>query len=301
MPNLLDTKKYMKVKIEKVPEIGFCFGVRRAIDTLEKAAHDRGKVDSLGAVVHNEQVLKQLGYIGVRVIETPEDIQNSVVAISSHGVSPKIEAVLKAKNVEIIDTTCSFVRRAQLAAKELADAGFFVVIYGDEKHPEVKGILGWAHENGLATLDAGAYKSLMEKHRKVGILAQTTQIPENFIHFVKQLIDIILTRDTEIRIIDTICHGIRRRQAASLKLANKSDLMLVIGGKASANTRRLMDLCAGYTETHLIGKAEEIEKSWLDNKKHIGVTSGTSTPQQTIDEIVKRLEDLINRSSNRSG
>jgi 4-hydroxy-3-methylbut-2-enyl diphosphate reductase len=279
----------METRIEKASEIGFCFGVRRAIDILENKVAEHGKLETLGAVVHNEQVMQRLGEIGISVIQSVKEIKGKVVAISSHGVSPQIETELRAKRVEVIDTTCPFVRRAQIAARRLSEAGFFVVIYGEAQHPEVKGILGWANGKGIATLDV---KNVTISHniaRRIGILSQTTQIPEKFTAFVKDMLDLALTKDVEIRILDTICHDIRKRQSISLDLANKVDLMLVIGGHSSANTKRLLELCSAVTETHLIDKVEEIDPSWLKGNQKIGITSGTSTSVQTIDEVLRRL------------
>ncbi len=282
----------MKARPEKAKEIGFCFGVRRAIDTLEKAAEESGALDSLGEVVHNERVLGNLERKGVRVIKSPKDIERSTVAISAHGATPEVEAELRTRKVKIVDTTCPFVRRAQIAARRLAGAGFFVIVFGEAGHQEVKGILGWAGGHGLATLDAEEIANLRPIPRKLGILSQTTQIPENFLKFAKRIIDLGLTKDAEIRIIDTICHDIRQRQAVSARLAKKVELMLVVGGRSSANTRRLLELSSAETESHQIENATEIQAEWLKGKKSIGITSGTSTPDETIEEVMERLESL---------
>ena len=141
------------MRIEKAAGIGFCLGVRRAIDTLEKVAHERGGVETLGAVVHNQQVLQKLAKIGIRVASSVDDIQGDFVAISAHGLSPQLEEEIRARDINIIDTTCPFVHRAQIAAQRLAKSGFFVIIYGDADHPEVKGVLGWTNGRGVATLD----------------------------------------------------------------------------------------------------------------------------------------------------
>ena len=280
------------MKIEKTGEIGFCFGVKRAIDILEKVARERGGVETLGAVVHNQQVLQRLAEIGVRVAQGVDDIGGDVVAISSHGVSPQIEEEIRARHIDIINTTCPFVHRIQTAARRLAQTGFFVIIYGDADHTEVKGVLGWADGKGLATLDEKFIARLDSLPRRLGVLAQTTQIPAHFTEFVKRLIDSAFTKDSELRIIDTICHDIRKRQAAALELANRVDLMLVIGGHNSANTNRLAELCSTATETHLVETAEEINPSWFQGKHHIGVTSGASTAEQTIDEVLMKLEAM---------
>ncbi|MDH5695359.1 MAG: 4-hydroxy-3-methylbut-2-enyl diphosphate reductase [Dehalococcoidia bacterium] len=280
------------MEIEKTGEIGFCFGVKRAIDILEKAAHERGEVETLGAVVHNHQVLQRLAEIGVRVARGIDDIRGDTVAISSHGVSPQIEEEIRARHIDIINTTCPFVHRVQIAARRLAETGFFVVIYGDAEHTEVKGVLGWANGEGVATLDEKLIAKLDSLPRRLGVLSQTTQIPAHFTEFVKQLIDSAFTKDSELRVIDTICHDIRKRQAAALELANRVDLMLVVGGHSSANTNRLTELCSTVTEAYLVETAEEISPSWFRGKHHIGITSGASTAEQTIDEVLAKLEAI---------
>jgi 4-hydroxy-3-methylbut-2-enyl diphosphate reductase len=280
------------VKIEKTGEIGFCFGVKRAIDMLEKVVAERGGVETLGAVVHNQQVLQRLAEIGVRVAQSVDDIKGDTAAISSHGVTPEVEEQLKARHIGIVDTTCPFVNRLQNAARRLAESGFFIVIYGDAAHTEVRGVLGWAEGKGLATLDEKNIFRLDPLPRRLGVLSQTTQIPAHFVEFFKRLIDGAFARDSEMRVIDTICHDIRKRQAQALELAGRVELMLVIGGKGSANTNRLAELCSAVTETHLIETAAEIDPAWFEGKQTIGVTSGASTAEVTIDEVLARLQDL---------
>jgi 4-hydroxy-3-methylbut-2-enyl diphosphate reductase len=278
------------MKIEKADKIGFCFGVRRAVNILEKVARERGGVETLGSVVHNQQVLQRLAEIGVRVVKDVKDIQGDAVATSSHGISPQLEEEIRARHIDIISTTCPFVRRAQIVARRLADSGFFVVIYGDADHPEVKGILGWTKGKGIATLDEKFIDALDQPPRRLGILSQTTQVEAHFTEFVKKLIDSAFARDSELRIIDTICHDIRERQAAALQLANRVDLMLVIGGRNSANTNRLAELCSLATETYLVETAGEIQPSWLQGKRYIGITAGASTAEQTVNEVLMKLK-----------
>jgi 4-hydroxy-3-methylbut-2-enyl diphosphate reductase len=279
-------------KIEKAGKTGFCFGVRRAINLLEKVARERGGVETLGAVVHNQQVLQKLAEIGVRVVNNIEDIKGDIIVTSSHGVSPDLEDKIRARHNEVISTTCHDVRRAQAAAEKLAESDFFVIVYGDADHPEVKGILGWAKGQGLATTDEKLVAALDPLPRRLGILSQTTQVPAHFAEFVKKIIDLALTKNSEIRIIDTICHDLRERQAAALELAHRAELMLVVGGYSSANTNRIAELCSQVTETHLIETADDIRPAWLKGKKHIGVTSGASTAEETVDGVMKRLKDM---------
>ncbi len=278
--------------IEEASGIGFCFGVRRAIDILERVARERGGVETLGAVVHNQQVLRRLAEIGVRVAKDMDDIRGDIIAVGTHGVSPRIEDEIQARHINIIDTTCPFVHRAQIAARRLAESGFFVIIYGDIDHPEVKGVLGWAEGKGAATLDEKFVGALSHLPRRLGVLSQTTQIPAHFTEFVKKLIDSTFTKDCELRIIDTICHDIRERQAAALKLANRVDLMLVIGGHSSANTNHLAGLCSMATKTYLVETVEEIQPSWFQGHYHVGITAGASTAKQTINEVLVKLKAM---------
>jgi len=279
-------------KIEKASKTGFCFGVKRAVNMLEKVAREQGGVETLGAVVHNQQVLQKLAEIGVKIVDNIDDIEGDIVVTSSHGVSPDLEKSIRAKHIKVVNTTCPSVRRAQVAARQLAEEGFFVIIYGNAEHPEVKGILGWAKGKGRATLDEKPVTSLVPKPRRIGILSQTTQVPTHFAEFTKKIIDLALTKDSEVRIIDTICHDIPDRQAAALELAHRADLMVVVGGRASANTNRLAELCAQVTETHLIETSKEIQPAWLKGKNLIGVTAGTSTAEESVEEVIKRLEDM---------
>jgi 4-hydroxy-3-methylbut-2-en-1-yl diphosphate reductase len=279
-------------EIEKADKTGFCFGVKRAIDILEKVARERGQVETLGAVVHNQQVLHKLSELGVSVVKDSADIKGDTIVTSSHGVSPELEESLRVRNIKVVSTTCHNVDRAQKAAQKLAESGFYVIVFGDANHPEVKGILGWAKGKGIATTDEKAIVKLDPLPRKLGILSQTTEVPAHFADFVKKIIDLALTQNSEIRIIDTICHDLRERQVTALELAHRADLMLVVGGRSSANTNRIAELCAKVSETHLIETADDIKPAWLKGKKHIGVTSGASTAEETVEDVMKQLKEM---------
>ncbi len=282
----------MALKIEKATRMGFCFGVRRALDILERVARERGGVETLGAVVHNQPVLDRLAGIGVKVVKNVDDIRGDTVVISTHGVSPQLEEKIRAKHINIVNTTCPFVHRAQVAARRLAESGFFVAIYGDAGHSEVKGILGWAKGKGVVTLDDKFTSAFNHLPRRLGILSQTTQIPAHFTEFVKKLIDSTFTKDSELRIIDTICHDTRQRQIRALELANKVGIMIVVGGHNSANTNQLAKLCSMATKTYLVEAADEIQPSWLQGQDHIGITAGASTDKQAINEVLAKLEAI---------
>jgi 4-hydroxy-3-methylbut-2-enyl diphosphate reductase len=282
----------MAVKITRLKTLGFCYGVKRAIQMLEKAAMENKSVDCYGDLVHNSRVMQKLKEQGVRVINDKKDISSSLVAVSAHGLSPQMESELAAGPVKLMDATCPSVKKVQNAAHRLAKSGHTVIVYGDARHIEVQGILGYAGGLGLAALEAGLLFPDQKWPRKIGILSQTTQVPEHFVAFVKAVLERAMNGNSEIVILDTVCQEVRRRQSLSQALAAKSDLVLVVGGKNSANTRRLEELCAASSETHLVESALEIEPAWLKNKKKIGVTSGTSASEETIDEVVTRLEQL---------
>lgn len=278
--------------IEKATEIGLCFGVRRAIDILRGAAREHRVVETLGAVVHNQQVLQGLAEMGIRITNGLDDIKGDIVAIGAHGVSPQVEKEIRARNINIVDTTCPFVHRAQATARKLAKSGFFVIIYGDANHPEVRGVLGWAEGKGTAMLDDGSIARLDPLPRRLGVLSQTTQSQEHFARFVIKLADFVHPRGCELRVVDTICDEIKRRQRTALELAGRVDLMLVIGSHTSANTNYLAQLCSAVSKTYLIETAEEIQPGWLQGQCHIGITAGASTSEKTINEVVARLEAL---------
>ena len=278
--------------IKKSSKIGFCYGVRHALDILERVTRERSGIETLGEIVHNKQVIQRLSNIGVKVAQKVEEIQGSAIVLGTHGVAPEIEEQIRAKHIEVIDTTCPFVHRAQIAARRLSETGFYIIIYGDADHDEVKGILGWAQGNGIATTDISVISSLLNLPRRIGILSQTTQIPEKFINFIKGIFDSIYIKDCEIQIIDTICHDIRERQTAALELAKQVDMMLVIGGRNSANTTHLSELCSLAVKTHKIETAYEIKPIWLRGKQRVGITAGASTSEETIEEVVERLQNI---------
>jgi len=279
------------VRIERAADLGFCFGVRRALGILEDTARQKGGVETLGALVHNQQVMSRLNGLGIKTVNDVSEITGRTVIVSSHGVGPKVLQEIRDRGIEIVDTTCPFVQRAQIAARRLLEAEFFTIIYGDVNHPEVRGILGWADGHGIATLSAADLDTI-DLPRHIGLLSQTTQVPARFIDFAKKVTEKAMVKDAELRLVDTVCHDIRLRQAAALELAGRADLMLVIGGHHSANTRHLVDLCASKTETHLVETETEIDPSWLAGKELVGITAGASTAPETIDGVVRRLANL---------
>jgi 4-hydroxy-3-methylbut-2-enyl diphosphate reductase len=284
----------MNIEIEKAREHGFCFGVRRAIKLVEKAHQEYGEVVTLGPIVHNQQVVDRLDRMGIEVVSDFSQMKGRAVAITAHGAPPGLLDEIVSSGSTVIDTTCPIVRSAQKAAKKLAEAGYKVIIFGERDHPEVKGLLGWAGVNAVATLDSDQVAH-MDLNRLAGILSQTTQNKNKFLDFINQVYTAVLHDVRELRVVNTICDETEKRQDAALELARKSDIVLVVGGRNSANTKRLAEICSTLVETHLIETDSEIEVNWFHDKTHIGVTAGTSTPDESIDRVVDKVRALRTR------
>lgn len=279
-------------------DMGFCWGVRRAIDIMEKAAHDHGEIISVGPIVHNPQVVHELEEMGVRTDRKPED-DSRPVAITAHGVGPEILDGVKATGAEIIDGTCPIVTRSQRWARKMADAGFTVVVFGDPNHREVRGVLGWAGDKAVAVRDGDPIPADLPS--RVAVISQTTQSPERFAEFVGQLMTERVGEITELRLINTLCNVTSGQQAAARELAQEVDLMLVVGGKTSANTRHLWEVCTeeGTTSYH-IETAGELDPAWLDGVERVGVTAGASTPDSAVETVVERVRAIAAEIESRS-
>lgn len=286
------------MQIEKAKETGFCSGVRRALKLLDKAMQEYGEIETLGLMVHNQQVIDSLNQRGVKAVENIAQVQGSTVVIPSHGVSPQVIEELKKRRYRIIDATCPIVQKAQRAAKELSEKGLQVILFGDPAHSEVKGVLGWAGDNGIATLDSGVISKFDKLPSRLGFLSQTTKTPDHFLNFLSNFTASHFPQIRELCIINTICDVTRRRQEAALELAKRVNLMIVVGGRNSANTRCLAEICSSAgVETYHIERAVEIEESWLEGRYRIGVTTGTSTLDQVTQEVVQKLEEMIEGSN----
>jgi 4-hydroxy-3-methylbut-2-en-1-yl diphosphate reductase len=285
-------KQKTNVEIQKAKKLGFCFGVRRAIKLIKNASGKHRGIATLGPIVHNRLVVDTLAELGVNSVRSLSDVRDKCIGISSHGVPPHLLSDIEKRHLEIIDTTCPTVRKAQKAAKKLADAGFGVIIFGEAEHPEVKGLLGWAGDKAIATMD-GEELAGIKLPKRLGILSQTTQNKVQFAKFVKKVMDASFPEVQELRVVNTVCDETQKRQEAAVELARRSDLVIVIGGHNSANTKHLAELCSPIAATHLIESAAEIKKGWIKGKKHIGITAGTSTPDEAIDEVAERLNRLL--------
>jgi 4-hydroxy-3-methylbut-2-en-1-yl diphosphate reductase len=283
------------VQVIKAKELGFCMGVRRAVDMMEDAAGHLGPLTSLGSTVHNPQVVSKLRDRGVEVIATIDAIDARPVAITAHGVGPQVLRDLEARGAQVVDTTCPIVTRAQQWAKKLTDEGFGVIVFGDPDHKEVRGILGWATGKVVtmrseADLDAPLPEGFPSR---IGVLSQTTETEAHFARFVERLLSKHMDGISELRVINTLCGATTDQQAATHELAQDVDLMIVVGGRESANTRHLAEVAREQgVETYHVEGAAEIDAAWLGGREKVGVAAGASTPDSVIDEVVERLHAL---------
>jgi len=280
------------VKVEKAEKLGLCFGVKRAIKLLSEAANKYGEIETLGPVAHNRMLVKEMARLGIKPIDSLDQAQGEILAITTHGTSPLVLSEIRSRNVHVIDTTCPIVRTAQSAAKELARSGFNIIIFGDAKHSEVKGLLGWAGDKGIAALDMKRVSEFGISLSRVGVISQTTQTQFDFTQFAKRLMDMFGPKAEEIRIVNTLCKVVQSQQEAALNLARRTQLMIVVGGSNSANAGHLVEICSPLVETHLIETADEVDASWLTGKNHVGITAGASTPDESVEELMGKLGSL---------
>lgn len=280
------------MQIEKARKLGLCFGVRRAIRLLKEAANRYGEIETLGPLAHNRLLVEALANLGVKPVNQLDQTQGRILAITTHGTSPAVLSEIRARHIGIIDTTCPIVGKAQSCAKELAEAGFDVIIFGEAEHSEVKGLIGWTGDKGIAALDAKELRGSKKSAPRLGVISQTTQTRSAFIRFARQLMSTLGPKTEEIRLVNTLCQVTQQQQEAAVALARRSQLMIVIGGRNSANVRHLVEMCSPLVETHLIERADEVDNSWLAGKHHIGIAAGASTPDEALDELTAKLSSL---------
>ncbi len=287
-------EKNLKIEIgtksvEIATNSGFCFGVKRAIELAEATLKRGGRVYSLGPVIHNPQEIARLEALGLRVIAEVDEAEDGVVIIRSHGINPATAEAARQKGLELVDATCPLVRRAQNLAGKLHEEGYAVVIVGDAEHPEVEAILGYAPG---ATVIAGPEE--VEKvtgSPKLGVVSQTTKSPKEFREITSQIARRF--EGHELRVFQTICNATVDRQSAALELAGRVEVMFVLGGRNSSNTRQLASLCekAGVQTYHL-ERAEELTPEMVAGLRTIGVTAGASTPEWVVREFIERVKSL---------
>ena len=280
----------MKLVVAK--EIGYCYGVDDAIEDVVNASKnlDKGhKMYTYGPLIHNVEAIGELKekYNISSIEEATQIPDQSTLAIRAHGIAPKTLETFLAKDVQVIDATCPFVKKTHKIARRLVEEGYFVIILGKKKHPEVIGIAGHVETQCLVVEKEQDLEGFKRK-RKIGIVFQSTIMIADFEHLIPK----ILNFSKEVKIHPTICDVTIKRQKEALEIANQVQYMVVIGGKNSSNTMKLVQLCRSqHVCTVQLEKASEVQ--YLDFKgiEAIGVTTGTSTPQKTIDEILEAIKN----------
>ncbi len=281
----------MAIQIRTASALGFCFGVRRAIEMVEGAAAERGEIDSLGSIVHNPVVAERLRERGVGIVSGFPEVTSPRVAITAHGAGPEVYRKAQGARLDLVDTTCPIVARAQRAARKLVNSGFKVIIFGDANHPEVRGVLAWTKGRGVVL--ANAEDPVEIPRRKVALLSQTTKSEHAFTDFVARFLALHIDRINEVRIINTTCPETEDRYEAARDLAGEVDLMIVIGGRNSANTGKLAGTCrTAGVETYQVETEDEVEAAWLEGHSVVGVTAGASTPDESVKAVVRRIRAL---------
>ncbi len=277
----------MEVIVAK--KAGFCFGVRRAIEMAFKALADgRRPIFSLGPIIHNPQVIQKMQEQGLKVVSSIHEIPEGTVIFRSHGVNAQEREEAVRRNLTVVDATCPFVEKAHEYVKRLAENAYQIVVVGDTNHPEVSSILSYTNGKGTAISSLEELKAI-ELSPRVGVVSQTTQSFETFQSIAAE----IIRKTREALIFNTICDATKVRQEESIRLASKSEAMIVIGGHNSANTRRLKELCAKVQPfTFHIETAEELKKISLGPVHRVGVTAGASTPEWLIEPVVEYLKGL---------
>ena len=264
---------------------GFCFGVKRAVDTVYEQTGKKN-VYTFGPIIHNEEVVKDLEKKGVFVINTMEeldDITEGTVIIRSHGVSSAVYEALQKKGVEIVDATCPFVLKIHNIVKQESANGKQIVIIGNEKHPEVEGIMGWSKTQVHVVDTAEKAQNLqLDPQREVCIVSQTTFNYNKF----KELVEIISEKGYNIIIRNTICNATEERQTEAREIAKRVDAMIVVGGSSSSNTRKLYEICKNECkDTYYIQTLNDLDMTSLGKADCIGITAGAPTQNNIIQEV----------------
>lgn len=275
---------------------GFCFGVDRAVDLVYKLAEEQKHIKTLGPIIHNPQVVEDLKTRGVEILERPEDAHpEDTVVIRSHGVAHDVYEILEQNNTHYVDATCPFVSKIHRIVREQSSKGRPIIIAGDENHPEVLGIKGHVLGESYVVKDEDellkCLDSLHQKGKNDAVLvAQTTYHTK----FWENCVESAKNHCTKVIFFDTICNATNDRQTEAVSLAKESDLMIVIGGRESSNTKKLKNVCEPFTTTFLIETKEELASIPITGRNVIGVTAGASTPAHIIKEVLKTMSEMLN-------
>ena len=274
---------------------GFCFGVERAVDAVYRVLSEEEKKEeglrrpiyTYGAIVHNEQVVKALEDRGVKLLKTKEELaqlEKGILVIRAHGVGEEIYSLLQGKDIEIVDSSCPYVRKIQRFVREHSEKGERVIVMGDPEHPEVQGILGWGKGDVTALKGIEEVEALSDgEGQEIFVVAQTTFHIDKF----KLVLALFKKKGYHVSVINTICNATFERQSEAKELAGRSDAMVVIGGSSSSNTKKLFEICRAICpNTQLIQTVKDLKFNSDEAIRNVGITAGASTPKEIIEEVL---------------
>ncbi len=274
------------MRVELAKHYGFCFGVKRAI----KIAEDSKNASTIGPLIHNNEEINRLkSDFNVKTLHSIDDINDAKKAIiRTHGIPKGDLAYLKQKGINIVDATCPFVTKPQQICEQMSEEGYDIVIFGDVNHPEVKGVASYAKTRTHVVLSVDEVKNINFSN-KIAVVSQTTRKIDEFLEITNYLV----TNYKEVRVFNTICNATFDNQDAAKELAKRSDIMVVIGGKNSSNTKQLHGICKEFCDdSFLIESEKEIKNEWFKNKNRCGVTAGASTPDWIIQKVIGKINKI---------
>ena len=276
------------MKIELASSYGFCFGVQRAIDI----AQEHSSSVTYGPLIHNKDEIDRLkNNFNIGLAEKLSDIKdNQTVVIRTHGIPKDELQILKEKKNKIIDATCPYVTTPQNIVSKMSKEGYSIVIFGDRNHPEIKGVMSYGENSeDIYIVLKSEELNFLNIGAKVAVVSQTTKKPEDFAKIVTSL----MKSKKEIRVFNTICNATFENQDSAASLAKKSDVMVVIGGKHSSNTKQLHSICErDCIDSYLIENEKELKKEWFVDKKHCGISAGASTPDWIVQNVIKKIKEF---------
>lgn len=268
------------LKVIRAKVLGFCFGVKRAVELAKKHP---GRLNTLGPLIHNPQEVERLAKLGKTPVENLDQVTEKTILIRAHGVPNFIIEQAKKLGLNIIDATCPFVKKAQALSQQLEKTGHQVIIIGQPKHAEVVGIVG--NLKNPVVIETLEQAKKLGQYKKLGVIAQTTSNTK----LVEEMVAELKNHTESFKSWETICQATEEHQSAVRELAPKVDLMIVVGGKSSGNTTRLFQICREYGPAYHIETAAELKSEWFKNCRTIGLTAGASTPDWIINEVEQKL------------
>ena len=276
------------MKIEKARSYGFCFGVKRAVEIAEESKN----AVTLGPLIHNPLEIERLSQnYNVKYIDSIDDIDENIkrVIVRTHGIPKEQLKKLKDKNVEIIDATCPFVKKPQEIVEEMSAKGYDIVIFGDKNHPEIQGVMSYSTHNRVYVVLTPEELENIKLKEHIATVAQTTRKISDYL----KITDYLIKNYKEVRVFNTICNATFENQDAVKELAKKADIMIIIGGKNSSNTKQLYNIAKEFCEAYLVESEEELKKEWFEGKALCGISAGASTPEWLVEKIISRIKEMV--------